>query len=282
MTTVTRLLGFAAACLAVFLTAYGVARLDGSDTPPPAGHDGHATDGPHGAAEGWSLDLADSTLEPGEQRLVFSVLDDGEPVTSYDVVHEKRLHLIAVREDFAAYHHVHPELGADGTWSVPVDLSAGDWRVYADFQPTGGEAMTLPSRLEVVGDEAPRELPAETTVDEVDGYTVELVGDLTVGGSQLTAKVTRDGVDVTDELVPYLGARGHLVAIRRSDYSYLHVHPDGLTFHTEVPERDVYELFLDFQHDGTVRTAHFTVRAGSSQAGPTESEGPAEGEHHDH
>src|SRR5699024_11235811 len=50
-------------------------------------------------------------------------------------------------------------------------------------------------------------------------------GDLTAGeASQLTMTVTRDGEPVT-ELEPYLGAFGHLVALRDGDLAYLHVHP---------------------------------------------------------
>ncbi len=42
--------------------------------------------------------------------------------------------------------------------------------------------------------------------------------------SELAVTVTRDGAPVTD-LDPYLGALGHLVAIRNGDLAYLHVHP---------------------------------------------------------
>jgi hypothetical protein len=67
---------------------------------------------------------------------------------------------------------------------------------------------------------------------------------------------------VTD-LDPYLGARGHLVAIREGDGAYLHVHPAGedeLAFDTEFDEPGRYRLFLQFNHGGAVRTAAFTVQ----------------------
>ena len=41
----------------------------------------------------------------------------------------------------------------------------------------------------------------------------------------LTLTVTKDGQPVTD-LQPYLGAYGHLVALRAGDLAYLHVHPE--------------------------------------------------------
>jgi hypothetical protein len=75
---------------------------------------------------------------------------------------------------------------------------------------------------------------------------------------------------VTD-LQPYLGAYGHLVALREGDLAYLHVHPDGhpgdgttapgpdVVFGAEVPSPGRYLLFLDFRHDGEVHTAPFVV-----------------------
>jgi hypothetical protein len=107
----------------------------------------------------------------------------------------------------------------------------------------------------------------------VDGYQVTLDGDLTAGkSSNVVATVTRNGQPVTD-LQPYLGAYGHLVALRATDLGYLHVHPlgepgDGTTtagpqvrFAVEVPTTGTYRLFLDFQHEGKVRTAQFRVDA---------------------
>ena len=73
------------------------------------------------------------------------------PVTAYDVQHEKRLHFIAVRRDFTGFQHVHPELAPDGTWTTALDLTPGQWRVFADFKPAGGDGLTLGSDLSVPG-----------------------------------------------------------------------------------------------------------------------------------
>ena len=78
------------------------------------------------------------------------------------------------------------------------------------------------------------------------------------------------------DLQPYLAAYGHLVALRAGDLAYLHVHPagapgdgvtpagPGITFYATAPTAGDYRLYLDFQHDGVVRTAEFTVHAGQS------------------
>ena len=114
-----------------------------------------------------------------------------------------------------------------------------------------------------------REPPAaEIRTAEVDGYTVTLDGDLTAGDGRRADAVSvgKDGRPVTD-LEPYLGAYGHLVALREGDLAYLHVHPDGDARRRRDraragrrvlrrgAQRGGYRLFLDFQHDGVVRTA---------------------------
>jgi hypothetical protein len=128
----------------------------------------------------------------------------------------------------------------------------------------------------VTGAYEPQPLPEPARTASVDGYTVTLDGDLAAGEeSALTLSVSRDGEPVTD-LEPYLGAYGHLVALRAGDLAYLHVHPQGapgdgetpagpgITFHTQAPSEGSYRLYLDFRHDGAVHTAEFTVTAGQA------------------
>ncbi|MFC5175148.1 hypothetical protein [Nocardioides taihuensis] len=260
----------------------------GDVVAPTAGHgDGH--DESHGAAgtalpgglmvsqDGYTLQLLQDHFQPARRvPLRFRITDpSGATVTAYEVSHGKQLHLIAVRRDLSDFQHVHPELDEDGTWSVPVDLAApGEYRVFADFTPQGaGEGYTLGHDVSVAGDYSPQTLPEPARTATVDGYEVELEGTLVPGRtSRLTLTVTKDGEDVTD-LQPYLGAYGHLVALRDGDLAYLHVHPDGepgdgrtepgpvITFHAEVPSVGSYRLFLDFQHRGVVRTAAFTATA---------------------
>ncbi|ERB51215.1 hypothetical protein N806_08395 [Rhodococcus sp. P27] len=215
--------------------------------------------------------------EPG--TLTFRILDStNKPVVDFDLLHEKKLHLIVVRNDTSEFRHVHPSLAADGTWSIgwtwPV---AGTYRVFADFDPADGTQLTLGRNFDVAGEFTPAPLPAKSATATVDGYTVTLDGDLTTAGGPITLSVARDGAPVTD-LDPYLGAYGHLVALRTGDLAYLHVHPEGepgdgvtspgpdVSFHAQAPSEGTYRLFLDFQHEGVVRTAEFTVDAGTSAA----------------
>jgi hypothetical protein len=135
--------------------------------------------------------------------------------------------------------------------------------VFADFV-IDGDKHTLGTDLFVAGDQVPRPLPAvDHIADAADGYTVELAGAPVTGAeSELEFVVRHDG-DIVTDLPEYLGARGHLVALRDGDLAYLHVHADEerLSFEADFPTAGAYRLFLQFQHGGEVRTAAFTVDA---------------------
>lgn len=248
--------------------------------------------------DGYTLQVLNDRIEkPGAIVLRFRVTDrEGGAVTAYHESHGEDLHLIVVRRDLTEFQHVHPMLGASGTWTVPLDFSsAGEYRVIADFRPEGsGIGYTLGHDVSVAGRYEPTPLPGPTRSVRVDGYEVRLNGDLAPGKtSSLTFSVTRDGVPVSD-LQPYLGAYGHLVALRDHDLTYLHVHPEGgpdddravagpdISFAAEVPSMGDFRLFLDFRHDGQVHTAAFTLNAASARpARPTPSGSGSSDEPHD-
>ncbi|MEV4370743.1 hypothetical protein AB0J71_27000 [Nonomuraea sp. NPDC049637] len=207
---------------------------------------------------------------------------DGRPVTEYQVEHDKKLHFIVVSRDLATFLHLHPEMTPDGIWSVGLTLpAAGAYRAFADFAPIGGEKLTLGADLQAAGDYRPKPLPEASRSSKVGDYTVSLDGDLVPGrASKLTLSVSKNGEPVTD-LQPYLGAYGHLVALRAGDLAYLHVHPEQgekagpqITFYAEVPSIGDYRLFLDFKHGDEVRTADFTVRATQGDATAAEPSAP--------
>ncbi len=149
------------------------------------------------------------------------------------------------------------------------------------------EGVTLGADLAAAGDARPEPLPDTGRTVTVDGYEVTLDGALRPGaGTEITMEVEKDGKPVTD-LQPHLGAYGHLVALRAGDLGYLHVHPNGepgdgrtkpgpgISFTATAPTKGAYRLFLDFRHEGKVRTAAFTVHAGGASP---EASAPGSGE----
>ena len=273
MSAATRLAGFAAIlALAFGGAAFAGSRLDvrpgeRSAEPAMAGH-GEETKAPQAvrglavSADGLTLELARTTAVRGERfDLGFRIAGaDGRTVRDFDVEHTKRMHVIVVRRDMTGFQHVHPVQRPDGTWSVPVTLpDAGSYRVFADFS-VDGEPRTLADDLAVDGTVRSQPLPAPAATADVDGLRVRLTEGASRAGaeSELAFDVTRDGEPVAVE--DYLGAKGHLVALREGDLAYLHVHPDEdrLRFMAEFPTPGAYRLFLQFKTGGRVHTAAFT------------------------
>jgi hypothetical protein len=279
MTTASRLAGFAAALAITFGGAVAV----GSTIGPQRGQDGGTDDasgmsgmiGSEAGATtvqpvrglavtdgGLTLRLDRSSAQRGRRfELAFRIVgNDGRAVRDFDVEHTKRMHLIVVRRDFTGFQHLHPTEATDGTWTVPLILEdAGSYRVFADFS-VAGRPRTLADDLAVDGTVRSSPLPAPVATQSVDGLDVRLTEGASRAGreSELAFTVTRNGAAVPID--DYLGAKGHLVALRQGDLAFLHVHPDeaSLRFMATFPSAGRYRLFLQFRTGARVHTVAFT------------------------
>ena len=312
MNVSTRLLAFAGLLVLAFGGAALAGATIGTAGGEPAGGHGGAQPPPRGAApghggahasadrgpaagglaisdEGLSLEPARTFFGDGERaRFAFRITDPlGRALREgYELESEREMHLIVVRRDTATYEHLHPERGPDGSWAVDLELSApGTYRAYADFK-VGGRQRTLATDLFVPGEFRPEPLPAPRPTDSAEGFDVSLdAPELRAGReSEVTFEVSRDGRPL-EELEPYLGANGHLVALRRGDLAYLHVHPKSgeghegtpgeshgggkaesadahgneVAFAATFPTAGRYRLFMQFKSGGQVRTVAYTL-----------------------
>jgi hypothetical protein len=253
-----------------------------SDTPHGAEH------GSANGESGYALRMSPAQMgREGELR--FAIDGPEGTVTEFDELHERRMHLIVVRRDGAEFQHLHPEMDETGAWTMPIEFDQpGVYRAFADFS-VGGEQRTLSSDVSVAGGEFEMSpFPPAQPVDSTDGYEVRLRAGEPVAGesSSLTFAVSKDGHGVPD-LAPYLGAKGHLVALREGDLAFLHVHPEEaaaegsevagghahahgghggggaamneIAFAATFPTAGRYRLYLQFKHDGAVQTVEYTV-----------------------
>ena len=207
------------------------------------------------------------------ETLRYRVVDErGDTIPDFSVEHEKRMHLIVVRRDLTGFQHLHPQQDRDGSWATRLRLDeAGTYRVFADFT-RDDEAYTLASDLRVDGGADFKALPAPTNVATVGPYEVRVEASSARRGAQagLRYTVVKDGQPVETER--YLGAGGHLVALREGDLAFLHVHPaerghggeaggdhgNSVGFAATFPTQGRYRLFLQFKHQRRVRTVAFT------------------------
>ncbi len=282
MSVAAKIAGFTAMLVAVFVgAAFAGAEVDPDIEGASKTHAGaeqmeqHETGGGAEAVPGLAVAEGGYRLVPdrtelagSNARFAFRIVDaGGQTVSDFDTEHARRMHLIVVRRDFVNFQHVHPAQLADGSWEAEVDLDpSGVYRAFADFS-TEGRSLTLATDLFAAGSFRPAPLPpVEEVADASDGYEVSLdsAGAEAGGSTPVSFTVRKDGQEVRS-VEPYLGADGHLVALREHDQAFLHTHPEGepggsgpISFDVEYPTEGRYRLFLQFRHRGQVRTAAFT------------------------
>jgi hypothetical protein len=195
----------------------------------------------------------------------------GMPITKFQRDQTKLMHLIVVRTDLTGYQHVHPVLGRDGIFTIDLRLPRpGSYRAIADFT-TSGRRYALGVSIHVPGAGIQAALPPEAMNASVDGFSVEAIHGMPMAGkeSELQFVVRQNGKPVV-QLLPYLGAYGHLVALRKPDLAYSHVHPTSddrskgfVRFVADFPTGGAYRLFLQFRTSSGVHTAPFTINVQS-------------------
>ncbi|WP_227378046.1 hypothetical protein [Haladaptatus halobius] len=222
------------------------------------------------AADGLRLVPSDIRFEPGVERTWTYLIRDynGNVVTEFEETHDELSHLILVRRDLTRFQHLHPEMATDGTWSQQLTLpDPGVYRAFVDIlvdgQPTTlGVDLFAPGRVEL----GPR--PDSTREATTDGYHVTLSPEEIQAGEAvvLEFEIQVEGERVA-QLDEYLGALGHLVALREGDLAYVHVHPEEtdpgsgrIRFNAKFPTSGRYRLFLQAKPDGSLITTSFDVR----------------------
>lgn len=273
MSTTTRLASFGVALAAIVGVGAGLGAAVGPDVaeteieaPAPIGQ------GVVAAAEGFRLIPATTRLERDGGTFRFTIEDQHDrAVREFTPIHERDLHLIVVNRELTTFHHVHPTLDGDGAWSIDLPtLGPGSYRAVADFQIADGPRLALGTDLTVAGHYQPSALSEPARQATTDGYEVHLTAEQTDDGEVTAELMVRRHGDLVTDLEPYLGANGHLVAMRTGDLVYAHVHPveddestpGVVTFDAELTSAGRYGLFFDFKHNGTVHTASFTFDQG--------------------
>ena len=276
-----RRLALAALLSALALVASSCGSSDGASEPPPAATPEEVAEAPEATPEPepepvregaarrgryrMVVDEAPSRARSGRQQYAFRIERGAEQtVRDFQVEHTKRMHLIVVRSDLTGFQHLHPTMADDGTWSGSIRLpKGGEYRLFADFKHAG-KRRTVPADVPVDGDFKRVRLPAPSPYARTDGgLDIGLYHHGAGAGidAHVQFEVAEGDRPVTAELQPYLGALGHLVAIREDDLKYLHTHPDGAApgFHIRYPTPGSYRVFVQFRHRGRVHTAAFTV-----------------------
>ncbi len=209
---------------------------------------------------------------PSEKELGFILKnDDGSFIFEDDleIVHEKKIHFIVVKDNLSHFQHLHPEHG-DQLWQVKVKFpEQGVYYVYADFKVTDQPQKALFSVITIGNATSDKNFPSLSPDNKSiqDDITATINTDPKKAGKDttLTFDLQKDNKQLTT-LKPYLGAAGHVVILKHNEPElYLHVHPvdnaqsDGkLKFMTTFPTAGTYTAFLQVNNADSIQTFPFT------------------------
>ncbi len=197
--------------------------------------------------------------------------DDRTPIKTFDMLHEKLVHLIAVREGLDEFAHLHPEVDASGMITIEFAFpKAGKYRLFADHQPQGQSPGLAAGELVVAGEDEPAAALVPNASNEV--AVGEIKAHIAIQPGDQETAVRFHFVDAAGQAVgdlqPYLGAMGHLVIISADGREYVHAHPlsaaktalDGaVEFAAHFPNPGIYKAWGQFQRDGSVFTVPFVL-----------------------
>lgn len=243
-----------------------------------------------------------ATIEAGKPfnlALTPTIVGKEGQAVALELHHEKKIHLVIVSSDLSWFAHVHPDYQASGSYDLSQTLpTGGEYFLYADYMPTGGQQQLEKFTLNATGKPATAKVFAKSQLaSKVGGYEIKLSpadGKLVSESLQhIAATVTKGGKAVDpNTLEDYLGAKAHVVVIGLQDKDYLHVHPDveGQQFdlHATFAKPGIYRCWFQFQADGKVQVADFVLDVAQGVAGDTEAghehshEHGEEGHEHSH
>jgi hypothetical protein len=154
----------------------------------------------------------------------------GAPIKAYDVDMQHFMHLVVVRDDFATFAHKHPAYNTTtGAFEENFTKERNHrYYVFADTVPKGVGQQVFRFLLESDGPYAMYKLSADASANSAPAgpYTVTLATTTVAANAPHVVDLTVEkGDDPAEDLVPYLGAAGHVVMIDMSTLEYIHVHP---------------------------------------------------------
>jgi hypothetical protein len=211
------------------------------------------------------VDVARPVLRPGDQALLTLRAFDpgGEPVTDYQVVHEKLIHLFVVSQDLEFFAHIHPVF--DGrAFHIQTRLPRpGMYRLLADYYPTGSTPQLSLSTLYVAGPQSAAHLKASVAPQNCTNLTARLRME---PGQPIAGLETRLFFDLNpyDGLELYLGAWAHMLIVSEDLVDLIHTHPflvqpSAIQFNVIFPRPGFYRIWTQFQRRGVVNTVEFTI-----------------------
>lgn len=215
---------------------------------------------------GLQVDVQPPVLKAGGEALLTlrAVAPDGTPVSQFELVHEKLIHLFLVSENLEFFEHIHPALEADQAFHIRTRLNnSGMYRLLADYYPSGSVPQLSLSTLYVEGPASPPHLKLSLAPSQGTNLKAALRMEPEQPLAGLETRFFFD-LDPYEGLELYLGVWGHMLVASEDLVDLIHTHPflagrPTIQFNVIFPRAGLHRIWTQFQRRGVVNTVVFTV-----------------------
>lgn len=209
--------------------------------------------------------ISNNFLSGSNSELTFNIKDktSGLPVSELDVVHDKIMHVILIRNDLEYFDHIHPRQKEIGVFSVSYQFYApGEYRVWIDFTVDGMQHI-VDFDMAVTGNS--EDQPAPNNMKNLNIET-KLPYEIKVNEPTKLDFIVKDSnnnsVFIEEK---FLEANAHLIVIDEKLSEFGHSHDEefdgnnNISFEYNFKNTGQHKLWLQFSVDKVIRTAEFEL-----------------------
>ena len=204
-------------------------------------------------------------VQPGKEALLkftISELQSKKPISDLEIVHDKIMHVVLVRDDLKHFDHIHPEMIGSGIFAVPYKFSSsGLYRIWVDFTIDGMQHI-VDFDINVPGDVETEEK------NLLDGIKVNFLAPNEIFADK-EIELKFEIFDKNNKPIPitekFLAADAHLISTDESLEEFNHNHDEKfdkdnkvLFMHT-FAKSGRHKIWLQFSAEGKAKTASFEV-----------------------
>lgn len=199
-----------------------------------------------------------------ETKLKFKItgLSSEKPITDLEIVHEKIMHIVLVRDDLKYFDHVHPQAPAPGVFEIAYKfLAPGKYRIWADFT-IGRMGHLVDFDFEIKG------AKTEGEIDNLKGIKVkmETIPEIKINKESVLKFTVQDSENKPVNIDQrFLAATAHLIDIDQSLEEFGHNHDENfdqdniISFTHNFKKTGKHKLWVQFLAGGKEIMAPFEV-----------------------
>jgi plastocyanin len=221
--------------------------------------------------------------KPTRMVLIVAEQRSGEPIPSFEKIHDKLMHLIIVNlSDLSSFAHLHPIFNKENGSRFEITHTfqeADEYKAWVDVKPHDASQVLAAFRFKVFGEPVHKSKAVGRDEEQfskvVDNgrYRIDLVlPDHVAAGHNVDFifRVADSKGNPIHDLEPLMAAGGHCVIISSDAKDFLHVHPaeqvkenwrggPDVAFSATFPKSGVYRIWGQFHHKGKVITADYDL-----------------------